>query len=57
MEDERKRKIYQELPETFQLKDAIKIGVKHGTSPSTIKRWLKSTLFESLEYGKYCKVD
>lgn len=54
-EADRKKAVYQELPDTFQLKDAIRIGQTHGLSLSTVKRWLKSPQFTSPSYGKYCK--
>ena len=54
-EEERKRKAYQELPDTFQTKEAVAIGKRHGLSERTVKRWLKTSLFTSLSYGKYSK--
>ncbi len=56
-EEEKKRKAYQDLPDTFQTKEAVAIGKRHGLSPSTVKRWLKnSSLFTNLSYGRYAKV-
>ena len=54
-EEEKKRKAYQYLPDTFQTKEAIAVGKRHGLSERTIKRWLKTTFFTSLSYGKYSK--
>ena len=54
-EEERKRKAYQDLPDTFQTKEAVAIGKRHGLSERTVKRWLKTSLFISLSYGKYSK--
>lgn len=54
-EGERKRKAYQDLPDTFKTKDAVDIGHRHGLSPSTVKRWLKTSLFTNLSYGRYAK--
>ena len=49
-EEERKRKAYQDLPDTFQTKEAVAIGKRHGLSERTVKRWLKTSLFTSLSY-------
>ena len=54
-EEEKKRKAYQDLPDIFQTKEAIAVGKRHGLSERTIKRWLKTTFFTSLSYGKYSK--
>ena len=54
-EEERKRKAYLDLPDTFKTKDAVDIGHRHGLSPSTVKRWLKTSLFTNLSYGRYAK--
>ena len=54
-EEERKRKAYQDLPDTFQTKEAIAVGQRHGLSERTVKRWLKTSLFTNLSYGKYSK--
>lgn len=54
-EEERKRKAYQDLPDTFKTKEAVDIGHRHGLSPSTVKRWLKTSLFTNLSYGIYTK--
>ena len=54
-EKDRKRKAYQDLPDTFKTKDAVDIGHRHGISPSAVKRWLKTTLFTNLSYGRYAK--
>ena len=54
-EEEKKRKAYQNLPDTFQTKEAVAIGKRHGLSERTVKRWLKTSLFTSLSYGKYSK--
>lgn len=54
-EEEGKRKAYQDLPDTFKTKDAVDIGHRHGLSPSTVKRWLKTSLFTNLSYGRYAK--
>ena len=54
-EEERKRKAYQDLPDTFKTKEAVAIGKRHGLSERTVKRWLKTSLFTSLSYGKYSK--
>ena len=54
-EKERKRKAYQNLPDTFKTKDAFDIGHRHGLSPSPVKRWLKTSLFTNLSYGRYAK--
>ena len=54
-EEEKKRKAYQDLPDTFQTKEAVAIGKRYGLSERTVKRWLKTSLFISLSYGKYSK--
>ena len=54
-EEERKRKAYHDLPDTFKTKEAVDIGHRHGLSPSTVKRWLKTSLFTNLSYGRYAK--
>lgn len=54
-EEEKKRKAYQDLPDTFQTKEAIAVGKRHGLSERTVKRWLKTSLFTNLSYGKYSK--
>ena len=54
-EEDKKRKVYQELPDTFQTKEAVEIGKQHGLSESTVKRWLKTPLFTSPSYGRYSK--
>lgn len=54
-EEERKRKAYQDLADTFKTKDAVDIGHRHRLSPSTVKRWIKTSLFTNLSYGRYAK--
>ena len=56
-EEEKKRKAYKDLPDTFKTKDAVDIGHRHGLSQSTVKRWLKTSLFTNLSYGKYAKAE
>lgn len=55
-EDETKKKIYAELPDSFQRKDAVKLGKEYGLSERTITRWLNTSLFISPSYGNYSKV-
>ena len=54
-EEEKKDQVYRELPDTFETKDAVKIGAKHNVSERTVKRWLKSPRYINIEYGKYQK--
>lgn len=54
-EEEKKDQVYRELPDTFETKDAVKIGAKHKVSERTVKRWLKSPRYINIEYGKYKK--
>ena len=54
-EAENKQRIISELPDSFQRKEALEIGVKYGVSPSTIKRWLDTSQFIHLGLGKYAK--
>ena len=51
-EEEKKDQVYRELPDTFETKDAVKIGAKHKVSERTVKRWLKSPRYINIEYGK-----
>jgi hypothetical protein len=55
-EEERKRKAYQDLPDTFQTKEAIAVGKRHGLSERTVKRWLQSPFFTCLSRGNYSKI-
>ena len=55
-EEEKKRKAYQDLPDTFQTKEAIAVGKRHGLSERTVKRWLQSPFFTCLSRGNYSKI-
>jgi hypothetical protein len=55
-EEEKKRKAYQDLPDTFQAKEAIAAGKRHGLSERTVKRWLQSPFFTCLSRGNYSKI-
>ena len=54
-EAEAKAKLYVELPETFQRKDAVELAKKYKISESTVKRWLKTGLFKCIDRGRYAK--
>ena len=56
----RKLQFYEKLPQRYQRKEAMEIGIMIGVSRATIDRWLKQITkdyLEQQEYGYYVKVE
>ena len=52
---EKQRKIYNELPISFQTSEAVDAALDAGMSERAMKEWLKSRFFKHVSHGQYEK--
>ena len=52
---EKQRKIYNDLPITFETKEALESAAEYGMPDRTLKDWLKTHFFKHVSHGVYEK--